>query len=200
MEMTLNEIISSYRKSKTRDPWVEFCESQKEILGAIRSAALAKDERGKTHNHQRRIKNPRITLESFYRNLESKKDDISNASDFEALLKIVEGCRVKGVSEVCCYDTANRIGNYLGIFPERIYLHAGSRVGAHRLLGTRIRSRSICVEDLPGALQKSSLTPAEIEDLLCIYKDKLGPDQQKVEPKSCCSPRQESIPRSCSVV
>jgi hypothetical protein len=199
MQMSLEEIVSSYQRSKTPDPWIEFCKSQSGISEAIRSAALAKDERGKTHSHQRRIKNPGTTLEKFYENLTTRKDDILQAPDFEALLKIVEECRVKGVSEVCCYDTANRIGSYLGIFPQMIYLHAGSRVGAHRLLGTRVRSRSISVQDLPGALQNSSLTPGEIEDLLCIYKDKLGLVQQKAVTRNCCSPRQEVTPRSCSV-
>jgi hypothetical protein len=73
-------------------------------------------------------------------------------------------------SELTVYDTAQRIGAYLGIKPDRIYLHAGARAGA-RALGLRGRAESILRQDLPREFQR--LEPYEAEDCLCIYKDHL---------------------------
>lgn len=68
------------------------------------------------------------------------------------------------------YDTALRIGAKLGLEPERVYLHAGTRVGA-RALGLDWRAPSILSQDLPSQLR---LLPAwQVEDLLCIYKEYL---------------------------
>jgi hypothetical protein len=52
--------------------------------------------------------------------------------------------------------------------PDRIYLHAGTREGARALgLGGTALSKS----ELPKAFHR--LSPGEIEDCLCIYKDDL---------------------------
>jgi len=199
MSKRLEEIISSYQRAKSQDSWIEHCQSLTNLDDAIRSAALAKDGRGKIHGHQRRIKNPETTLGIFSDRLISRKGEIKEASSFEALMRIVEDCRVPGVGQVCCYDTANRIGAHLGLRPERIYLHAGSRVGAQKLIGSAIPSRSIALHELPGALQNSSLSPAEIEDLLCVYKNQLGPDQSEVRDSKCKSVAgQETLAACCA--
>ena len=52
-------------------------------------------------------------------------------------MKIVEACakQIKGIGELTIYDTALRIGFYLDIYPDKVYLHAGTREGAKRLIG-----------------------------------------------------------------
>jgi len=65
------------------------------------------------------------------------------------LLNHIESCRVYGVGELACYDAALRIGGNLNIFPEKIYLHAGTRTGARELLKQRVNGRFIYKEDLP---------------------------------------------------
>jgi hypothetical protein len=77
---------------------------------------------------------------------------------------------VDGIGELYIYDTALRIGAKLNLLPSRIYLHAGARVGA-RALGFAGRLKYIELRDLPKEFQK--LEPHEIEDVLCIFKDKL---------------------------
>ncbi|MBI1997211.1 MAG: hypothetical protein HYW03_03845 [Deltaproteobacteria bacterium] len=66
------------------------------------------------------------------------------------------------------YDTALRIGARLGLEPERVYIHSGTRVGARRL-GLDWRAKWIEPKDLPKPLR--SLPPWQVEDILCIYKD-----------------------------
>ena len=74
---------------------------------------------------------------------------------------------MRGIGELAVYDITCRIGAFLDIRPERIYLHAGTRDGA-RALGLGLRGASVRKADLPGDFGR--LSPAEIEDCLCIYK------------------------------
>ncbi len=64
-----------------------------------------------------------------------------------------------------------RIGANLGLEPDRVYLHTGTRTGARRL-GLGFRSAWIECQDLPEALR--SLPPWQVEDILCIFKDWLA--------------------------
>ena len=67
-------------------------------------------------------------------------------------------------------DTALRIGAKLGIRPDRVYLHRGTREGA-RALKLDASQATIDVSQLPPAFQR--LDAREIEDCLCIYKEDL---------------------------
>ena len=69
------------------------------------------------------------------------------------------------------YDTALRIGAKLGLEPEVVYLHRGTRSGM-KALGLDVGRPFIEVDELPQALR--SLRPHEIEDCVCIYKSELG--------------------------
>jgi hypothetical protein len=50
-----------------------------------------------------------------------------------------------------------------------VYLHAGTRTGA-RALGLAARAATLDVSELPAEFH--SLEPHEVEDVLCIFKDK----------------------------
>ena len=73
---------------------------------------------------------------------------------------------------MACYDVAIRIGSYLGLHPELVYLHAGTRKGLKNLMKGKVKDNFIKKEDLPEPFKSSDLTCHEIEDILCIYKDK----------------------------
>ena len=76
--------------------------------------------------------------------------------------------RISGIhriGELAVYDIACRIGAFLGLSPDRIYLHAGTRKGAQAL---GLRGTTVHKNDLPPEFHR--LSPAEIEDCLCIYK------------------------------
>jgi hypothetical protein len=64
------------------------------------------------------------------------------------------------------------MGAYFMKAPEHVYLHAGTRIGAHAF-GTN--GNPFDPKTLPEAFKY--LSPAEFEDCLCIYKDEfLGVD------------------------
>lgn len=165
-------LIAKYKKSRALNPdaCFEHCISQNNLQDSIIYAALSEDKLGKRNPHQRRLK--KENLERFASNLIDKNIEIQNSKTFDELLKVIENCKVKGVGALACYDTATRIGAKLNLFPEVIYLHAGTKIGAQKLLGKRMRQKYLRIDELPKEFQNSSLTPFEIENMLCICKDK----------------------------
>jgi len=153
------------------DKHLEYCVGQDSLKAAIEIAAKAIDQFDNIHNHQRR--NGRLALGKFAKNLALKEQLISRASDFDELISIVQNAKCDKIGELAIYDTAYRIGNYLGILPEKIYLHSGTREGAKALIGRAAGKTYILQTDLPSPFQRPDLTPAEIEDILCIYKKEL---------------------------
>jgi hypothetical protein len=90
------------------------------------------------------------------------------------------------------YDIAHRIGAYLGKPPALVYLHRGTKKGAANL---GFRGETLDPAMLPSPF--SRLTPSEIEDCLCIYKDELrGISGHQRHRSKCSVPRQK---RHCSV-
>lgn len=139
-----------------------------DIRDVIAKAALSTYQ-GKRHPHQRRIS--QSVLEASKDALLCVVEPITRATAFAELHHIVERAfkPIKGAGELLTYDAAQRIGAAKGIDPERVYLHAGTRVGARRL---GLRGKSLEMSQLPAALQR--LTPAQAEDFLCLFKDRLA--------------------------
>ncbi|SRR5581483_493743 len=123
------------------------------------------------YDHQRRI--PRASLEKVQRRL--RKAPLKQCGTFHELLTVVDEAteEVPKVGELMVYDTALRIGANLGLEPDRVYLHAGTRVGA-RKLGFGASAHWIDRRDLPETLR--SLPPWQVEDILCIFKAWLSDD------------------------
>jgi hypothetical protein len=97
---------------------------------------------------------------------------LSEASDFERIFIVVEQHigPISGAGEMYIYDVAERIGMFRKIYPEKIYLHRGTRVGAVAL-GCNGNLRSIRVEEIHPDL--GALTPSEAESFLCLYERNL---------------------------
>lgn len=169
MSQRYRNIIRHYKNWKSRHPdtWIENCVNQNDLAGAIRTAASSIDGAGRKHPHQYRLQ--RLHLAQFGDSLIQHLDEIQNVLSFEQLINIVRSASVTGIGELAIYDTAVRIGAYLNIFPERIYLHAGAKVGAKGLLG-ELQSDILEKDDLPEAFQSADLSCYELEDILCIYK------------------------------
>lgn len=168
--MTLDEIVSDYIREYRDDARAEMDTFRRERsrASAIRRAALCEFPDGKRHPHQYLI--PRRLLELAEERLQAAARRLAGAPDFDALHEIVkrEIGSVQGIGKLMVYDIAHRIGAYLGEFPTLVYLHRGTKEGA-AVLGFRGETLDPAV--LPAPF--SRLTPAEIEDCLCIYKDKL---------------------------
>jgi hypothetical protein len=143
---------------------------QPTLNDALRVAALAINSKGKRYSHQRRLS--KAVLEQARDILLENEEKVRESQGFDDLLALIERqlSPVKGLGELYVYDTALRIGAKIGVFPKRVYLHAGTRVGA-KVLGFDGRMKTLEVSQLPDWLQQ--LQPHEIEDVLCIFKDKL---------------------------
>lgn len=128
---------------------------------------------GKRHPHQRRL--GRNAIEHGKIALKPMIEKILIAPDFLELWFIVKKTfrPIYGLGELAVYDTADRMRHRLDLVSEHlIFLHAGARVGARRLLGGRLPRESgwaIQRWDVPQGLRH--LPTHEIEDILCIYKD-----------------------------
>ncbi len=73
---------------------------------------------------------------------------------------------------------------YLGIEPDLVYLHRGARQGA-AVLG--LNGATLDPKQLPKSFRQ--LTPAEIEDVLCIYKNELAGSPLAPQVSGCVSTR-----------
>ncbi len=137
----------------------------------IEAAAVATDARGKRLDHQRRL--TRAALVRAKGNLLAALPELRKCQSFEELHtltdRLVRG--IRGLGELYVYDTSLRIGVHLNLWPEKVYLHAGTRKGA-RALG--FWGAVSCVDRLEMPVNVQELAPHEIEDFLCIYKAQLA--------------------------
>jgi len=169
MSQRFKNIIKHYKNWKANNPdrCIENCINQAILANAVERAALSVDASGKKHRHQYRLQ--RQTLAAFANNLINNLHHISTVNDFEELIQLVRAAKILGIGELAVYDVAVRIGAYLNIWPEKIYLHAGTRVGTEALIGN-VKGETIEKDLLPADFRSPNLSCYELEDMLCIYK------------------------------
>ncbi len=134
MKKKLEDIVNEYKidHQKNSESELQWFSNQKTLSNAVSQAALALKENGKKCDHQRRIKKP--ALEDSEKKLikEIKKIEQLKNKNFDGLHnevgELIGG--IKGIGELTIYDTALRIGAKLKLEPKKVYLHAGTRVGA----------------------------------------------------------------------
>ena len=191
MLQSIGDIVRNYKKTcrPSFSKELQFYKNQKSLLKAIETAALAKLPSRKRHPHQRRIRE--AILQTAKNNLLRVNLEYSKTfSELHARVKKAIGY-ISGIGELTIYDTALRIGAYLRLEPELIYLHAGVRYGV-KALGLDHRLNTLERSKLPKEFHL--LKPHEIEDCLCIYKKELGGKRigrkvrcAKVDSKGCRS-------------
>jgi len=149
---------------------LEWFRSHPDLASAIKNAALAVAADGKRQPHQRRLQ--RRGLEEAEAVLTAGSAAIGRCSCFDELLSLVDRLvePIRGLGELYVYDTSLRIGAKLGVMPTKVFLHAGTRVGA-RALELDCTRQAVEVSVLPAPFRR--LEPHEIEDVLCIFKDEL---------------------------
>jgi len=152
---------------------LDWFQQQPSLSSAVEKASYALNKRGKQYSHQWRLK--KVNLEKGNQILQDNINLIAQCQDFDELFSLVERMilPIHGLGELYAYDTAFRIGTKLGLAPKKVYLHAGTREGA-RKLGLDHKAETIEMENIPAALQE--LEPHEIEDVLCIFKDRFDLD------------------------
>lgn len=123
--------VSDYIEHHRDDAARELCyyRSMPALARAIRRGARACTADGGKHPHQWRI--PSVRLRAFGAQLARREQALSEAGSFDELHEAVRavGGPIRGIGELAVYDTAIRIGAWLGLDPERVYLHRGSREG-----------------------------------------------------------------------
>lgn len=169
--MQLKVFIRHYSKYHRPNKESEFdwFENQSSLESAIINAAEAKNERGKQYSHQHRVNNTAISNAKFI--LLENANNIEKIDSFHNLWLLLNKLikPINGIGELYIYDTTLRIGAFLKIYPERVYLHAGTRIGANRLELKNFNKEWIEINELPQSLQNLSMD--EVEDILCIYKN-----------------------------
>ena len=169
----LQRIVDDYIRNRQRSAEKElrWFAIQPDLRKAIEIAALAKSPSGKRLSHQRRI--PERVLGESYEKLLSRMSELQACSSFEELHEVIERTigPTHGIGPLTVYDTALRIGSFLRLEPSKVFLHAGTRIGAH-YLGLNISGKFLEVSDLPPEFR--ILKPREIEDVLCIYKKRFS--------------------------
>ena len=126
------------------------------------------DEKGKKRGVNNSI------LNNMKSKLLFKEKELQSASSFEEVYNIIKSVKVAYFGELSIYDAAVRISSYLGIVPDKVYLHAGARDGAKHLESKGLLpidasiGRTISIQNFPDSLQK--LDVLQIENLLCAFK------------------------------
>lgn len=172
---TYSELVDHYLREfqpKRRTDQLYFKTSKSLHEAIIRAASCKTPDMNRLlrHPHQRRITGEAI--EGFTAALTRRLPSIRQAKTFKDLFAIVdsEGQRVFGIGDLTAYDVAERIGHYLGLAPERVYLHSGAAKGG-MLLG--LKGRSVDFDSLPVEIT-NRLSAAQCEDFLCIYKAQIA--------------------------
>ncbi len=169
----LERIIDNYKKQarKSVDYHVQFCLDQDNLKDVIEAAAKAVDDYGKIHFHQRRV--AKADLLAFAEKLINLENELANAPTFDEIYTIIKNTSQAGINEVTVFDTAFRIGSYLNLFPDKIYLTSGTRIGAEHLLGKLDDKNTLLPTDFPSPFQREDLSTADIEDILYVCRNEL---------------------------
>ena len=147
---------------------MRFYRIQKLLPDAIAKAALAELPNGGRFSHQRRIPGP-VLAQARDALL---KLDYNTVRTFAELHEKVAGALrpIRGIGLLTIYDTAHRIGAFLKLSPEQVYLHGGVGTGASAL-GIDDRPAKLPMAVFPPPFQ--CLRPEQVEDCLCIFKSQL---------------------------
>lgn len=179
--------------------WKAEGEPFSEVLDRAGRARMAN---GKRHPHQRRLNSKAIN--GCADALSAISSELERTTRFHEVFDLVRKAfaPVRGAGELAVYDAADRICERLGHVSEHvIYLHAGARVGARRLLGGRLPNGDawgIMYHQVPDSFR--AFSTHEIEDILCRYKDdfSLGPKALRAKwtaaSTAACEARDSGLP------
>lgn len=119
--------------------------------------------------------------------------ELKDCVNFDSIYAVVHYA-IRGIPNVgplMIYDTALRIGAYMNISPDSVYLQRGALDGARVYLRV---TKSDAKSGVGECLSKDSfphfveaLSAAEIENFLCVMKDRLDPNRpyEPIAPKPC---------------
>jgi hypothetical protein len=167
-QQSLSTLVAIYRRKHGPRiaAYLDYFTKLTSLDDAIRFACHGKE--GKIHGHQHLVGKEK--LEQARKTLQRHADEITSCESFKKLLTLVEDrtSGIDGFGVLAVYDTSLRLGVYLGIWPEVVYLHAGTKKGC-KALGVVTKGGTVEIEKLPKPVRR--LEPYQAEDFLCIFKD-----------------------------
>jgi hypothetical protein len=170
---SLSAIVRDWNKrfiegdaKRFRDEVVEYCRDADNFVEAVERAVASRRPNGKMHNHQSKVKE--VDRRRFGYAIVDAIDPEKDLS-FDDLYDRLREIRPKGIGPVTTYDVATRIGAFLDIEPEQLYLHAGVLEGWKVLHGGRVPVAIRLPREMwPKPLRQ--LPADQVEDLLCCYR------------------------------
>ncbi len=165
----LADLAKEYRQyfAQGLEEELDFYRSLSTLEEVVVRATGAEDASGKIHSHQRRV--GRETLGKARRRLRGAVEAIADCESFDELHELVgrETQTIPRFGSLAVYDTTVRIGAWLGLEPEMVYLHAGAKRGASNL-GLDVARGVVDIKQCPAAIR--FLGAQHLEDFFCIYK------------------------------
>lgn len=160
-----------------RDDVVEFCREADGWKQAVSRAVASRRPNGKMHNHQSKVKEA-DRQEFGHRILwEWPKANNQWPQTFDEFHDRLEELRPHGIGPVTTYDVAVRVGAFLKLEPQSLYLHAGVRQGWLALcpvepFGVPRRWAGIHRIRQPWwPIEVTGWKADELEDFLCTYRE-----------------------------
>jgi hypothetical protein len=165
--------------------YLDYFTELKSLDDAICFACHGKD--GQIHSHQHLVGKQK--LEHARKAIQRHADEIKACKSFDELLTLVEDCtaHIYRFGILAIYDTSLRLGAFLGLWPEVVYLHAGTKKGC-KALGVATKSGKVALNVLPHPIR--TLEPYQAEDFLCIYKGEFGGARKSVKG---CGPKRRGV-------
>ncbi len=163
------------------------------LEAAVRRASLTILADGRRDPHHTR--RPQELLDRAESRLVERLPAIEAAAGFAALYQVIDKAvgHWTGLGHLYVYDAALRIGARKGVLPKVVYLHAGTREGAQRLLDVKGRKTLFPSELIEVAPALAELEAYEIEDVLCIYKDRLLGGADELDDVVSCWPERPEL-------
>ena len=175
---TLGQVVAEFLEEEGTCPRGEMKTFRNlDVWEAIKKAARARDETGDLYPHQWNSFNRPEVPEQAEASLLECADEIEACRYFDVLHELVKSkLQIGRASEMYWYDTAFRIGISLNLYPQKVYLHRGTRDGAKNL-GIYNGKEVLEMAELPPELRK--MEPYQVEDFLCMKKDVLHKFNQR---------------------
>lgn len=135
--------------------------------GALERAWISCFADGKMHRHQYRVSS------KLAQGLKVSREDAALPEHFETFEKLYDWVesvanQVKGLGAMTTYDVAQRLGMWLDLSPNVVYLHAGTAEAAKKF---GIEGKIAPLSAFPPEIQ--ALGCAHAENFLCIYKSEI---------------------------
>ncbi len=170
-----------YVETKKTDQVIAYCAAAEVFELAVQRAVESRDAMGKHHNHQSKVD---ITARRLFgrRIIRKAHRGALPIDDFDDLHDCLDNLKPYGIGPVTVYDVAVRIGAFLGIEPQSVYMHAGVRQGFKAMVMAldrrghpkvdwykrHLRDDRIKVNNFPKPLD--SMRADDVEDILCTYR------------------------------